>query len=122
MSVPSSTTCPHCNRLVFFPSDAALRTQLAEAREEIAQWATWGVIEIAVRNPNVASYMDHWEKRATLAEAKLARAREALKTELDIVNEKNRGRTHYEGCAENHPLCAVAQRISQALKEIDPPG
>jgi hypothetical protein len=39
-----------------------------KAREELEQWKTWGVVEIAVRNPNVASYMDHWEKRATEAE------------------------------------------------------
>jgi hypothetical protein len=38
------------------------------AREEIEQWKTWGIIEIAVRNPNVASYMDHWEGRALRAE------------------------------------------------------
>jgi hypothetical protein len=38
-----------------------------------AQRRTWGVIEIAVRNPNVSSYMEHWEGRALKAEAELAR-------------------------------------------------
>ena len=31
--------------------------------------ATWGMVELSVRNPNVQSYMDHWEERATKAEA-----------------------------------------------------
>lgn len=39
---------------------------------EIDQWKTWGVIEIAVRNPNVASFVDEWTARAEKAEAKLA--------------------------------------------------
>ena len=46
---------------------------LAAAREEIAQWQTWGIIEIAVRNPNVSSYMEHWESRALKAESEVAR-------------------------------------------------
>lgn len=33
---------------------------------------TSGIIEVALCNPNVMSYMEHWEKRAEAAEAKLA--------------------------------------------------
>jgi len=51
-------------------ADLLARVEALEAENE--QWRSWGVIEIAVRNPNVASYMDHWEKRAEAAEAKLA--------------------------------------------------
>lgn len=36
---------------------------------ECERWATWGTIEVAIRNPNVASYIEHWEKRALSAEA-----------------------------------------------------
>ena len=36
------------------------------------QWKSWGIIEIAVRNPNVSSYMDHWEGRTLKAEAEVA--------------------------------------------------
>jgi len=39
--------------------------------EELEQWETWGIVEIAVRNPNVAEYMKHWEKRAIEAEERL---------------------------------------------------
>jgi hypothetical protein len=45
---------------------------------ELAQWRTCGVIEIAVRNVNVKSYMDHWEGRATKAEAERDKLRAAL--------------------------------------------
>lgn len=50
----------------------ALKAQLTEAQAQIEQWKTWGVIEIAVRNPNVASYMEEWEERATKAEDRLS--------------------------------------------------
>jgi hypothetical protein len=40
--------------------------KLAQIEE---QWKTWGVVEIAVRNPSVSEYMNHWEGRATKAEA-----------------------------------------------------
>ena len=42
------------------------------ARQE-EQWKTWGVVEIAVRNPSVSEYMSHWEGRATKAEEALSR-------------------------------------------------
>lgn len=42
------------------------------ARQE-EQWKTWGIIEVAVLNPNVASYMEHWENRSVKAEAQIGR-------------------------------------------------
>ena len=50
------------------PHIEAIRAQLDEARAELTRWATWGTIEVAIRNPNVASYIEHWEKRALSAE------------------------------------------------------
>lgn len=44
---------------------------LTAANEREQQWRTWGVIEIAIRNPNVKSYMEHWEGRAEKAEREL---------------------------------------------------
>lgn len=41
-------------------------------RPQVEEWRTWGIVEIAVRNPNVSSYMNHWEGRALKAEAALA--------------------------------------------------
>ena len=62
-------------------SCADLLAALRETREELKQWTTWGIIEIAVRNPNIASYMNHWEDRAEAAE----RERDRLKASLKLV-------------------------------------
>ena len=40
-----------------------------------AKLATFGMVELAVRNPNVSSYITEWEGRALSAEAKLASER-----------------------------------------------
>jgi len=37
-----------------------------------------GVIEVAVRNPNVSAYMEAWEARTIKAEAEVERLRAAL--------------------------------------------
>ena len=39
-----------------------------EMRAELHLLKTSGIIEVAVRNPNVADYMEHWEGRAIKAE------------------------------------------------------
>jgi hypothetical protein len=49
-----------------------LRLLVTTLQQENRQWRTWGIVEIAVRNPNVASYTEHWEGRALKAEASLA--------------------------------------------------
>lgn len=54
-----------------------LRTALAEVERENAQWRTWGIVEVAIRNPSVADYMNHWEARAEKAETALAAAERA---------------------------------------------
>lgn len=41
-------------------------------------WHTWGIIEVAIRNPNVSSYMDHWEKRTLAAESLVAQQKERI--------------------------------------------
>ena len=46
--------------------------RLDDAQRENAQWKTWGIVEIAVRNPSVMEYIKHWEGRAESAERKLA--------------------------------------------------
>ncbi len=56
---------------------ADLRAKLSAAAGELDLLKTCGIIEVAVRNPNVASYTEHWEGRATKAEARITRV-EAL--------------------------------------------
>lgn len=77
----------------------ALTEQLAAARqdaEEAEAYAeeleaennllkTSGIIEVAVRNPSVMEYMQHWEGRAETAEAKLAKAVESLERVASIT-------------------------------------
>ena len=46
---------------------------------ELDHFKNSGIIEVAIRNPNVSSYMDHWEGRATKAEAGVDRLRGELK-------------------------------------------
>ncbi len=52
------------------------QTELERLREEVAFLKTCGMIELAVRNPNVMSYMEHWENRAETAEALVEALRE----------------------------------------------
>jgi len=63
---------------------------LTALQEQLEQWQTWGVIEIGIRNVNVASYMEHWEGRATKAEAEVTALREQLDTEQSALQDEAR--------------------------------
>lgn len=56
-------------------------SRLEQLERENADFRTWGIIEIATRNPNVAEYMTYWEARAEKAEAE----NEALRARLETV-------------------------------------
>ena len=60
------------------PDELATLRGRVEALSDPLDWRICGIIELAVRNPNVKSYMEHWEARAEKAEAENARLREAL--------------------------------------------
>jgi len=51
---------------------------IAELEAELHLMKTSGIVEVAVRNPNVMEYMKHWEGRAEAAETALAKAIDAL--------------------------------------------
>lgn len=73
-------------RLLLVAFARALERELADKNEELHNWRNWCVIEVAVRNPNVAEFMRHWESRAESAEAETARLRERLeRAERDAV-------------------------------------
>ena len=55
-----------------------------DLEDEIANWKSWGVIEVAIRNPNVSSSMKHWEERAEKAEAALAEAEKDASFRLEV--------------------------------------
>lgn len=46
--------------------------ELSRLRHENSMLTSGGIIEVAIRNPNVAEYMRHWEGRAERAERALA--------------------------------------------------
>jgi hypothetical protein len=47
-------------------------TELERLRAEVAQWRTWGVIEVMIRNPNVDSFVK--EKEAEITRLRAGRA------------------------------------------------
>jgi len=55
-----------------------LAVRVRQLEQELAQWRTWGVVEIAVRNANVAEYCEHWKGRALKAERDLDESRQQI--------------------------------------------
>jgi hypothetical protein len=66
---------------------SSLSLRVEELEAEVHNCRTWGIIEVAIRNPSVADYMSHWERRAEKAEAELTRLRTAA-----VDNDSVRGR------------------------------
>ena len=56
--------------------------EIDRLRSELDHFTKFGIIEVAVRNPSVSEYMEHWEGRALKAEAEIARR--ALPQSQDI--------------------------------------
>lgn len=52
----------------------SLSAQVEALKRENEQWRTWGVIEVAIRNPSVSEYMRHWEGRTEAAEQRAEEA------------------------------------------------
>ncbi|NBJ13301.1 hypothetical protein [Microvirga arsenatis] len=71
--------------------NATLRSENETLKREREEWRrryhTDGVCEISAVNPNVASYMDHWERRALAAEARLEAMQKALEPFADVSGE-----------------------------------
>lgn len=55
------------------PEDLLWHLKCAQRNAEIL--LRGGIIEVAILNPNVRSYMEHWEGRALKAEAEVERLR-----------------------------------------------
>ncbi len=101
---------------------------VAELEKENDQWKTWGIVEIAVRNPNVASYIVHWEARAFKAEemgitmsSQIGRYQveiERLKNDLEkteaLLHIANEERTKLRG---NIAMAEYALGLKQKIKE-----
>ena len=85
-----------------------------ELEEELNQWKTWGIVEIAVRNPNVASYMQEWEDRTTKAEAEVERLKNDLEKTEALLHIANEERTKLRG---NLAMAEYALGLKQKIKE-----
>lgn len=84
-------------------------SRLEQLERENADFRTWGIIEIATRNPNVAEYMTHWEARAEKAEAE----NEALRARLQTVEAETR-----ELRARNDPMRVLGDpRVGVTIDE-----
>lgn len=59
--------------------------RIQQLEQELEQWKNWGIIEIAVRNPDVLEYMEHWEGRAIKAEQTLARVAAEVSSEEEEI-------------------------------------
>jgi hypothetical protein len=81
-----------------YREEAAL--EIVRLRAELEQWTTWGVIEVAMRNPSVSEYMRHWEGRATKAEAERDALQDRILAALDAISDGDEAGAHlilYEG-------------------------
>lgn len=65
----------------------AIVAVIAQQARELAEWRTWGIVEVSIRNPNVAEYMWHWEGRAKRAERYLDAARACIAACEERINE-----------------------------------
>ena len=102
---------------------SATEAKLAKAEEELHMMKTAGIIEVAVRNPSVADYMQHWEARAEAAEAKLAEVEWQRDQYHDICNQREeiiQARTaRYESAeATVATLTAQVEAMRGALEKI----
>lgn len=81
-----------------------------EAEEHILRYG--GIIEVAVRNANVAEYMGHWEGRALKAEAKLAESETPPSGETPITDaEIVRGPYLDRGTDSEYVPAAVSRQL-----------
>lgn len=85
--------------------------RIEELVAELDLMKTAGIIEIASRNNRVTEYMFHWEGRALDAEAKLAKAMEALR---EIYGDGNA-----TGCNPQWMTNTAANALAELEKRID---
>ena len=98
----------HKNHDLTLADEAADR--ISELEAEIHNWKTWGIIEVAIRNPSVSEYMNHWEGRCLKAEAANAK----MKACLEAITEHHWERGKWFGGSEYH-----TERRDFALKVFD---
>jgi hypothetical protein len=92
----------------------ALYVDLVDRIEELERILSSGPCEIAAHSNSLTEYMFHWEGRALDAEAKLAKALEALRR---IAN--SQPRPMRSGGYEGHDVSNMQRTARATLAEID---
>lgn len=62
-------------------------TLILNLQQQLHQFKTAGIAQLAIHNPNLKSYMSHWERRAIKAEENCKIMREALDKLSKLGNE-----------------------------------
>lgn len=101
--------------LTVFAAASAI-TEATAKRDE--RWAAWGVVEVAVRNPQVAEYCKHWEERVQKLQAEVA----ALKAECNTTITKAQESysvmmRHWEARDKAEADLTAAEQENQRLRE-----
>ena len=78
-------TGPHAEEIIDGVREYEERIKKLE--DELHTMKTAGIIEVAIRNPDVSEYMAHWEWRAESAESKLAKAVAIAKDAIETMEE-----------------------------------
>ena len=80
-------------------AEAYARSRTAALEKQLAQWESWGIVEIASRNPSIADYCKHWEGRAEKAERENRELRARLQSQeantrlhVALDNQQRRGK------------------------------
>lgn len=93
---------------------ALVRKHQLSLDEDGLNWRSCGIIELAVRNPNVDSYMRHWERRATLAEEAVVK----MQSEIDELRQWQVDVTCALGRASGTHYADVAGHIKELRDEL----
>lgn len=107
-----------CDRLLDHARQ--LERELEEARH---QMATFGIVELAIRNPNVSSYIAHWEGRTLKAESQLTAHKAALVKANKLLHDfeaaqRPHGSDRFgNACECEH--CQVWDQLDEALTDIN---
>lgn len=80
-------------------------------KANLAELRTGGIITVAMTNPNVMSYMEHWEDRAEKAEARLSEAVKVLEEAVKQIEDERIAWSGSEYSGGFNDGCNTAIRI-----------
>jgi len=97
---------------------ADLQKKLVEVEAELDLMKTAGIIEVAIRNPSVSEYMQHWERRAEAAEARFIEQRDSLVSVTKKLAQTE-ARLADEQAFANEKVKVLVEALGECRDEID---